>query len=71
MNILHKRPYCYNLKVLFICSCQFVLKKGGDYNVNLLDPDIPVKWDQIEEIVSTNFFSLIMVVDAIACLFRC
>ncbi|KAL0842268.1 hypothetical protein ABMA28_014408 [Loxostege sticticalis] len=31
--------------------CQFVMKKGWDYNVNLLDPDIPVKWDQIEEIV--------------------
>ncbi|XP_063821938.1 E3 ubiquitin-protein ligase RNF10 [Ostrinia nubilalis] len=31
--------------------CQFVMKKGWDYNVNLLDPDIPVKWEQIEEIV--------------------
>lgn len=31
--------------------CQFVVKEGGDYNVNLLDPDIPIKWEQIEEIV--------------------
>ena len=31
--------------------CQFVVKEGGDYNINLLDPDIPIKWEQIEEIV--------------------
>lgn len=31
--------------------CQFVVKEDGDYKVNLMDPDIPVKWEQIEEIV--------------------
>ncbi|XP_026724633.1 RING finger protein 10 [Trichoplusia ni] len=31
--------------------CQFVVKEDGDYKANLLDPDIPMKWDQIEEIV--------------------
>lgn len=31
--------------------CQFILKEDGDYKANLLDPDVPVKWDQIEEIV--------------------
>ncbi|RVE47989.1 hypothetical protein evm_007397 [Chilo suppressalis] len=31
--------------------CQFVVKEDGDYDANLLDPDLPVKWDQVEEIV--------------------
>lgn len=38
--------------------CQFVVKEDGDYSANLLDPDLPVKWEQIEEIVSIkNVFS--------------
>ncbi|GBP14516.1 RING finger protein 10 [Eumeta japonica] len=32
-------------------SCQFVVKEDGDYSVNLVDPDVPIKWDLIEEIV--------------------
>uniref|UniRef100_A0A2A4JAK1 E3 ubiquitin-protein ligase RNF10 n=1 Tax=Heliothis virescens TaxID=7102 RepID=A0A2A4JAK1_HELVI len=31
--------------------CQFVVKEDGDYKPNLLDPDIPIKWEHIEEIV--------------------
>ncbi|XP_034840552.1 E3 ubiquitin-protein ligase RNF10 [Maniola hyperantus] len=31
--------------------CQFVVKEDGDYKVNLMDPDLPLKWEQIEEIV--------------------
>ncbi|XP_041977256.1 RING finger protein 10 isoform X2 [Aricia agestis] len=30
---------------------QFVVREIGDYKLNLLDPDLPVKWDEIEEIV--------------------
>lgn len=28
------------------------MKEDGDYELNLLDPDVPVKWEQIEEVVS-------------------
>ncbi|XP_063620423.1 E3 ubiquitin-protein ligase RNF10 [Cydia splendana] len=31
--------------------CQFVVKEDGDYRANILDPDVPIKWEQIEEIV--------------------
>ncbi|XP_032513294.1 E3 ubiquitin-protein ligase RNF10 [Danaus plexippus] len=31
--------------------CQFVVKEDGDYKVNLMDPDLPLKWEQIEEII--------------------
>lgn len=32
-----------------------MVKGDGDYKVNLLDPDVPVKWDQIEEVVNNLF----------------
>lgn len=38
-----------------IFSCQFVVKEDGDYKVNLMDPDLPLKWEQIEEIVSFKY----------------
>lgn len=28
-----------------------MLKEDGDYRAYLLDPDVPVKWDKVEEIV--------------------
>lgn len=31
--------------------CQFVVKEDYDYKINSLDPDVPIKWDEIEEIV--------------------
>ncbi|XP_045491398.1 RING finger protein 10 [Colias croceus] len=31
--------------------CQFVVKQGGDFKENLTNPDLPVKWEEIEEIV--------------------
>ncbi|XP_026494880.1 E3 ubiquitin-protein ligase RNF10 [Vanessa tameamea] len=31
--------------------CQFVVKEDGDYKLNLMDPDLPLKWELIEEIV--------------------
>lgn len=38
---------------MLICfSCQFVVKEDGDIKANLLDPDIPLKWEHIEEVVS-------------------
>ncbi|KAH9637901.1 hypothetical protein HF086_013387 [Spodoptera exigua] len=32
--------------------CQFVVNEDGDIKANLLDPDIPLKWEHIEEVVS-------------------
>lgn len=32
-------------------SCQFVVKAGGDYTPYFVDPDIPISWDVIEQIV--------------------
>ncbi|CAH2086249.1 unnamed protein product [Euphydryas editha] len=32
-------------------NCQFVVKEDADYKLNILDPDAPLKWEQIEEIV--------------------
>ncbi|KAF9421883.1 hypothetical protein HW555_002323, partial [Spodoptera exigua] len=31
--------------------CQFVVNEDGDIKANLLDPDIPLKWEHIEEVV--------------------
>lgn len=39
---------------MFFYSCQFVVKEDGDYRANILDPDVPIKWEQIEEIVSPD-----------------
>ena len=32
-------------------SCQFVVKASEDYTVHLADPDTPVHWEQIEQVV--------------------
>lgn len=41
---------------MLICfSCQFVVKEDGDIKANLLDPDIPLKWEHIEEVVSITY----------------
>lgn len=29
-----------------------MVKEDGDYKMNSMDPDLPLKWEQIEEIVS-------------------
>ena len=33
-------------------SCQFVVKDGQDYSVHLMDPDVLVKWESVEQVVS-------------------
>lgn len=44
---------------MLICfSCQFVVKEDGDIKANLLDPDIPLKWEHIEEVVSISKISI-------------
>ena len=37
-----------------IFSCQFVIQDGGDYAVNIVDPDIIVDWELIEQVVSVK-----------------
>ena len=36
-----------------VYSCQFVVRDGEDYSVHLMDPDILVKWETVEQVVST------------------
>ncbi|XP_049867448.1 RING finger protein 10 [Pectinophora gossypiella] len=47
IRLAHKLDHDLYLRA----NCQFVVKEDGDYRANVLDPDVPVKWDQIEEIV--------------------
>ena len=39
------------LNLTFYFSCQFVVKASEDYTVHLADPDTPVHWEQIEQVV--------------------
>lgn len=36
---------------LHVFSCQFVIKEGGDYAVNCVNPDVIVDWDLIKQVV--------------------
>ncbi|XP_072943437.1 E3 ubiquitin-protein ligase RNF10 [Epargyreus clarus] len=47
----HRVSYKHEHDLYLRAYCQFVVKEDGDYKVNLLDPDLPIKWDQVEEIV--------------------
>ena len=38
-------------KYYLFSSCQFVVKSSEDYTVHLTDPDTPVHWEQIEQVV--------------------
>ena len=46
---------CYdklkNTYLMLYFSCQFVVKASEDYTVHLADPDTPVHWEQIEQVV--------------------
>lgn len=42
---------------VFVCSCQFVIRDDADYKMNLMDPDMPLKWEHIEEVVSRLTYS--------------
>ena len=39
-----------------VYSCQFVVRDGEDYSVHLMDPDILVKWETVEQVVSKCYF---------------
>ncbi|KAM3963048.1 LOW QUALITY PROTEIN: E3 ubiquitin-protein ligase RNF10 [Aphomia sociella] len=47
----HRLSYKHEQDLYLRAYCQFVVREDGDYKANLLDPDVPVKWEQIEEIV--------------------
>ncbi|XP_068629836.1 E3 ubiquitin-protein ligase RNF10 isoform X2 [Battus philenor] len=54
MNYYHWlliRKYPHLVLQEFNQSCQFVVKEDGDYKMNVMDPDVPIKWDQVEEVV--------------------
>ena len=42
---------CCKVLNLFYSSCQFVVREGEDYEVHLVDADIPVDWNLIEQVV--------------------
>ncbi|XP_013196029.2 E3 ubiquitin-protein ligase RNF10 [Amyelois transitella] len=48
---VHHVSYQHDHDLYLRANCQFVVKEEGDYKANLLDPDVPVKWEQVEEIV--------------------
>jgi len=41
----------YNKEQYLQANCQFVVKASEDYTVHLADPDTPVHWEQIEQVV--------------------
>jgi len=45
-----KKPK-YNKEQYLQANCQFVVKSSEDYTVHLTDPDTPVHWEQIEQVV--------------------
>lgn len=45
-----KKPK-YNKEQFLQANCQFVVTSSGDYSVHLADPDIPVNWSLIEQVV--------------------
>lgn len=47
----HRGPYRHEHDLYLRAYCQFVVKEDGNYKANLLDPDVPIAWEQIEEIV--------------------
>lgn len=47
----HRANYRHEHDLYLRAYCQFVVKEDGDYKLNLLDPDVPIKWDLVEEIV--------------------
>ena len=44
----------YNKELYLQANCQFVVRAEGDYAVHAIDPDHPVEWDLVEQVVS-NF----------------
>lgn len=46
---------CQLLSLAFLCilccSCQFVVRKNGDYAIHTVNPDTLVDWDLIEQVV--------------------
>ncbi|XP_053625855.1 E3 ubiquitin-protein ligase RNF10 [Plodia interpunctella] len=49
---VHQRlSYRHDQDLYLRANCQFIVKEDGDYKANLLDPDVPIKWEQVEEIV--------------------
>lgn len=50
-QLQHRANYRHDPDLYLRAYCQFVVKEDGDYKLNLLDPDVPIKWELVEEIV--------------------
>ncbi|KAI5632095.1 zinc finger, c3HC4 type (RING finger) domain-containing protein [Phthorimaea operculella] len=48
---VQKVPHRLEHDLYLRANCQFVVREDGDYKANLLDPDVPIKWEQVEEVV--------------------
>ncbi|XP_014370570.2 RING finger protein 10 [Papilio machaon] len=46
-NLAYKHQHDLYLRA----NCQFVVKNGEDFKMNLMDPDTPIKWEQVEQII--------------------
>ncbi|XP_013145982.1 PREDICTED: RING finger protein 10 [Papilio polytes] len=46
-NLAYKHQHDLYLRA----NCQFVVKNGEDFEMNLMDPDTPIKWEQVEQII--------------------
>ena len=49
MNFFHHLGTCSCVHF----SCQFVVRDGEDYSVHMMDPDVLVKWEAVEQVVSS------------------
>lgn len=50
-GLVHSSIHPHNRELFLQSNCQFVVRADGDYSVHMLEPDLPVKWDQIEQII--------------------
>jgi len=48
----HNQQYrqTFNKEQYLQSNCQFIVEAVGDYSVHLVDPDVPVNWDNIQEV---------------------
>jgi len=46
----HVPVVTYTREQYLAANCQFLVKASGDYDVQVVDPDIPVAWENIEEV---------------------
>jgi hypothetical protein len=43
----------YKMFTFMRFSFRFIVRPSGDYTVQAVDPDVPIEWTDVEQVVST------------------